>query len=254
MTIPSSPAAAFDTGGSDEAGVAEYQGKPVDYFGYARTEILPLLPARTDRVLELGCGSGATMAWLRSVRQISHAVGFELMPDAAAAARAVFDEVTTGSIETPGALAGAGQFDLILVLDVLEHLRDPAAIVRQLKDRLAPGGCIVASLPNIANYTVSWNLFVAGRWRYQDDGILDRTHLRFFDEYSARQMFEAAPLAVEKVDYIYRFPLLDRMEFLKRRRWLRWQARRALSRLLPRHLGACQFLIRARRPADGSTG
>jgi SAM-dependent methyltransferase len=226
-----------------------YEGKPVAYFGYARTEIAPLLPAVAGRVLEIGCGSGATMAWLRSIRPVGHAVGIELMPGPAATARAVFDSVATGSIEAPdGLAAAAGRFDLILALDVLEHLRDPAAVVALLRDRLAPDGCLIVSLPNIAHYSVSWPLLVSGRWRYQDEGILDRTHLRFFDEASARQLLEAAPLAIDRVDHVVRFIGLDELGLLRHRRWARWQAHRLLSRLVPRHLRVWQFLLRARPP------
>jgi SAM-dependent methyltransferase len=227
----------------DAVSATAYQDKPATYFGHARDEIAPLLPAMAGRVLEIGCGAGATMRWLRTVRAVEYAAGVELMPDAAEAARSVFDHVATGSVEAPGALGGPGAFDLILALDVLEHLTDPEGVVAMLAGRLAPGGCLIVSLPNVGHASVAWPLLTAGRWRYTDEGILDRTHLRFFDETSARALLGAPPLAVDRVDYVRRVPLVDRVG----PRWLRWQAQKLGARVLPGHLTAWQFLIRARR-------
>jgi SAM-dependent methyltransferase len=207
-----------------------YRDKAAGYFGHARTEILTLLPEQAGRVLEIGCGAGATMRWLRGVRAVTHASGVELMPDAAAQARAAFDTVTTGSVEAPGNLPD-GPFDLILALDVLEHLADPHDVVARLAGLLAPAGSLIVSL------------LARGRFRYADEGILDRTHLRFFDEHGARALLSAPPLAVDRIDYVTRIALAERIG----PRALRWQATKALAAALPRHWTAWQFLLRARR-------
>ena len=102
---------------------ALYASKTEGYFAGARTEIANLLPDRAERVLEIGCGSGAAMRWLRSRRDINFAYGIELMPAVAELARTAFDQVDTGSIEAME--LPERPFDLILALDVLEHLVDP---------------------------------------------------------------------------------------------------------------------------------
>src|SRR5690349_3563161 len=100
-----------------------YAEKEAAYFGLARTDIASLLPDRADRVLEIGCGTGATMRWLRGQRNIQYAVGIEIRPEAAVKARDVFDLVLTGNVETLD--IQDANFDLVVILDVLEHLIDP---------------------------------------------------------------------------------------------------------------------------------
>ena len=80
-----------------------------------------------------------------------------------------------------------GRYDAILLGDVLEHLRNPRAILEKLAGKLKPGGKILISLPNIANIWVRLNLLL-GRFNYSRVGILDETHLRFFTLKSARQL------------------------------------------------------------------
>jgi Methyltransferase domain len=77
-------------------------------------------------------------------------------------------------------------FDTILCLDVLEHMVDPWQVVHRLvTQHLAPGGTLVVTVPNIQHHTVVLPLLLKGRWQYEEAGILDRTHLRFFSRHSA---------------------------------------------------------------------
>jgi len=125
-----------------------YDQKSDDYFGYERPEIASLLPEATNRVLELGCGSGATLRWLRAQRPVEYAVGIEMSPEASRRATSVFDLVLTGNVETME-LPGGG-FDLILALDVLEHLVDPWTVVRRLHALLNPGASSSCRCPTSA--------------------------------------------------------------------------------------------------------
>jgi SAM-dependent methyltransferase len=220
-----------------------YEQKETDYFGLSRTEIAPLLPPRAGRVLELGCGSGGTMAWLRTVRSVDHAVGIELVPAMAKAALAAFDTMITGSIDEPGQVERFGPFDLILALDVLEHIVAPADMVRKYAKLLAVGGRFIVSVPNVGHYSVSLPLFVRGSWDYADAGILDRTHLTFFDEREARNLFAASGLQIEHTLCTTSFPWFGRMSLFRRSKLLRWYATRLLNAVLPRHLGTYQFVI-----------
>lgn len=71
------------------------------------------------------------------------------------------------------------QFDKILLLDVLEHLPHPEEILQRAAQLLKPNGQLIVSTPNVANITVRM-LLLAGKFDYQDRGILDKTHLRFY--------------------------------------------------------------------------
>jgi len=169
------------------------------YFGNVRTQIEPLLAPRAERVLEIGCSSGETLRWLKGTGRAGRAWGIELFESAAVAARAHAEEVLVGNAETLiGSAFGTEQFDLILCLDVLEHMVDPWRFVDTLQHRLAPGGRLVISVPNIRCIKVLLPLVLLGRFRYQEHGILDRTHLRFFTRESALALAAPSMLKVER--------------------------------------------------------
>lgn len=176
-----------------------YGAKRSEYFGQVRTEILPLLPDRAGRVLEIGCGSGETLAYLKKIGICDWIGGIEISPDAAEKANEKLDFLLQGNIETMDPPLEAESIDVILCLDVLEHLIDPWAVIGKLHGLLRPGGVIIASIPNIRNLRVLIPLVVFGRFDYQDEGILDRTHLRFFTRSSAIELMECSGLRVEKI-------------------------------------------------------
>ncbi|MDR3439570.1 class I SAM-dependent methyltransferase [Telmatospirillum sp.] len=219
-----------------------------DYYDHVRFEIAPLLPAKIGSVLEIGCGAGGTMAWLRSTKEIGFAAGVEFVPAAGEQARAIFDAVEVGSVDEVPFSFPVSQFDLILALDVLEHLAWPDRTLKNLFERLRPGGMFIASIPNVANYRVSLPLFFRGQWTYTDEGHLDRTHLRFFSRKGAVALFEDAGLHVEAVDVTYCSPNI--FAFLGwRGSAARWYSRKILRLLpLPSHFIESQYLIAARRP------
>lgn len=163
---------------------------PDDYFATARTEILPWLPAHVARMLDLGCGAGATVAAVKHARDVGWAGGIELMPEQAKAAEQVCDRVWSGDINhlpIEDEIA-AGSLDLVLCLDVLEHLADPWSVVVRLSALIAPGGRLIVSVPNVRNYRFIWRLLTRGDFRYRDFGLLDRTHLRFFTRATAVEL------------------------------------------------------------------
>lgn len=179
------------------------------YFSTARKEIAPLLPARVGRMLDVGCGTGATVGLVRSTRDVAWAGGIELFPEAADAARGVCDEVWSENVETFD-FAGrieAGSLDLVLCLDVLEHLVDPWSVVRRISPLLAPGGRLIVSVPNIRNWKFIRNLAFKGDFRYRDSGLLDRTHLRFFVRDTAVALAASGGLPIVHVGGAQTWPL-----------------------------------------------
>lgn len=163
-------------------------GTPLKY-DFDRHELLPYVPESARRILDVGCGSGAFGRLLRSGRD-----GLELWavePDGAAAqaARDGFDHVIVGEFPEP-ALPARG-FDVVVFADVLEHLATPEHALAEAARLLAPGGCVLASMPNVRHWRdVLAPLLLRGTWTYTERGILDRTHLRFFTRSSMRALFE----------------------------------------------------------------
>jgi len=145
-----------------------------------------------SRVLEFGCSTGYMSKALHD-RLGATVVGVELNAEAAELARAHLERVLVGDAEELDLEAelGGERFDAILFADVLEHLRDPAALLRRVRPLLAEGGIVVASIPNIAHASVRLAL-LGGSWRYREQGLLDDTHLRFFTREGVEDLFESA--------------------------------------------------------------
>ena len=156
-------------------------GDPGDrYYLASRPEMRRLVPPGARRVLDVGCGVGNLGAALKLERDVE-AHGLELFPDAAADARRRLDSVVVGDLDRLEELPFAdGFFDCMLFGDVLEHLCDPARALRMLRRYVADDGTLVCSIPNVGHWSVLAMVLGHGRWKYEERGLLDRTHVRFF--------------------------------------------------------------------------
>jgi 2-polyprenyl-3-methyl-5-hydroxy-6-metoxy-1,4-benzoquinol methylase len=167
------------------------------YYGHVRSEIAPLLPTEARRIVDVGCGSGATLAWLRSLYPRAHTIGLE--------GNSALHETVAGNADTAitvdlasDDIPDLGAPDLMLFLDVLEHLPDPVGALRQLSAGLVPHGVIIVSVPNVAHVSVAVPLIVKGEFRYRDAGILDRTHLRFFTRSTTEALLKEAGFVADQ--------------------------------------------------------
>jgi 2-polyprenyl-3-methyl-5-hydroxy-6-metoxy-1,4-benzoquinol methylase len=154
--------------------------KPACYYSLDRAELVAELPRPIGRALDVGCGEGGVGRSLR-VAGASQVHGVEIMPAAAAVARETLDSVFAGSVEdaiAEGALAGP--FDTICCYDVLEHLVDPEAVLRQLRGLAAPDARLHVSIPNARHFSLVYDLVVRGTFGYTDFGHRDATHLRWY--------------------------------------------------------------------------
>lgn len=149
-------------------------------------------------VLEIGCSTG----YLSSVMQQRgcQVTGVEIDEAVAKMARPFCRRVIVGDAEKLEwkTVLGDERFDVITFGDVLEHMRAPEAVLRQLCHHLAPDGYIVVSLPNIAHGSVRLSLLL-GRFEYAPLGILDKTHLRFYTKETAQQLLASSGFRVEEV-------------------------------------------------------
>jgi SAM-dependent methyltransferase len=170
------------------------------YYGSVRNEILPLIPEKIPRVLDVGCGAGNTLLWIKELRHCDWIGGVEMEPEAANHARGKLSALYEGNIEQMRLPIPEGSLDLILCLDVLEHLFDPWKVARSLQKLLKPGGHLIISLPNIQNRKILIPLIFRGEWKYTDSGILDRTHIRFFTRRGAIDLVRSAGFEIDRVD------------------------------------------------------
>jgi len=150
------------------------------------------------KILEVGCSTGY---FGEALKNAGHVVwGIEMTPDAAELAKKVLDFVYVGTIEAflASEFAHQNKFDYIVFGDVLEHLPYPSEILKQCKSILPPNGGIIASIPNVAHLAVRVML-LEGRWEYSELGIMDNTHLRFFDKKSIINMFNESSYSVQSL-------------------------------------------------------
>jgi 2-polyprenyl-3-methyl-5-hydroxy-6-metoxy-1,4-benzoquinol methylase len=166
------------------------------YYGRERSSLISRIPTGTHIICDLGCGTGTTGRRLLELGKAATVVGAELFEPAANEAAKYYQHVHVGDVESIP-MPYENHFDYVLCGDVLEHLRDPYALIRKIRGWLKPEGRLICSLPNIRNWRILADLIFKGRWEYQDSGILDRTHLRFFTCRSAKSMLVDAGFAIE---------------------------------------------------------
>ena len=201
----------------------DYETKASEYFGYPRPEMVPFVPADCRRVLDVGCADGTFGEALKKTRRIE-VWGVEPTKSAAVKAKAKLDKVVEGLFD-PGMDLPAGSFDCVLFNDVLEHMLAPELALRYARQLLVPGGVVVASIPNIRSFPTFWRLAFHASWEYQDAGVLDRTHLRFFTKSSIVDMFEREGFALESVSGINPYMGIPNV---RRRFWLLYRLANAL--------------------------
>ena len=182
-----------------------YAAKSASYFSNARADLVDRLPLDPSAsILEVGCGTGATGALALSEGRCSHYVGVELFESAAKEAREVLSDVITGNVESLTFDWQPASFDALILSEVLEHLVEPGEVLKKLARYVRPGGMVLASSPNISHWRVIREL-IRGRFELADQGVFDRTHLRWFTPQSFAGMFDDAGFRIDEVGPVTAF-------------------------------------------------
>jgi 2-polyprenyl-3-methyl-5-hydroxy-6-metoxy-1,4-benzoquinol methylase len=172
--------------------------KSEQYYCHARDELIPFLqPVAGATILDVGCGAGRLGKKLKGLG-CGALYGVEYVQEPAAAAAQHYDKVYHSTIEQVDLSPYVGFFDIVICADVLEHLLDPWAVLSKLRCVLKDNGVLVASIPNVRHRFVIGEL-LRGKFEYRDEGILDKTHLRFFTFDSVVRMLMEAGLTVERI-------------------------------------------------------
>lgn len=192
---PASPADPADPAG-------HVYRRDIDMAVRSSLSVLASLIAPGSRVLDLGTGSGALGRLLRQERHC-RVDGVTLNAAERDAARDGYDRIEVLNLEDPGweAHFERSHYDCIVCADVLEHLREPEPVLQACQRLLRPDGWLLASVPNVAYAGMVLEL-MHGDWKYGPEGLLDRTHLRFFTRRSFQRLLQGQGWRVERVEPI----------------------------------------------------
>lgn len=166
----------------------DFMAKPGAYYSGIRAEMLQYVPAKATCILEVGCGEGNFGVSLK--KEGVTVWGVEYSAEEARVAETKLDRVLSGDILMNMDKLPDNHFDVIVCNDVLEHLTDPYIVLEKFKDKLKPDGVVISSIPNIRFFRTLFDFVVRKNWDYTDNGIMDKTHYRFFTVNSIRKMYE----------------------------------------------------------------
>lgn len=150
------------------------------------------------KVLDIGCASGYIANEL--VKKGCYVVGIEIDEEMANSAKKFCNNVIIADVESLEELPYAEKFfDVIIFSDILEHLKRPDLVLLSIKKYLNADGVVIASIPNIARFEYRIKL-LRGKFEYEDSGIMNRGHLRFFTLETIKKLFESSGYEIKEID------------------------------------------------------
>lgn len=167
----------------------DYENKPDGYYDNIRDEMIQYLPKQPKTIIDIGCGNGAFAEVLQE-QTGAEVWGIEYMDREAQVAKGKLHKVYSGRCEDYIDALPDQYFDAVYFNDVLEHLVDPYMVLDKIKSKLSKGGVVISSIPNVRYHNTFMRVLINKDWRYEDFGVMDRTHLRFFTKKSIRAMYE----------------------------------------------------------------
>lgn len=195
----------------------DYTNKPQGYYDNIRSEMLKYLPLSAKKILDIGCGNGAFAEVIKN-KNNAEVWGMELMSDEAEKAKSRLYKVFVGPCEDHINSLPDDYFDVVYCNDVLEHLVDPYAVLKTIYKKLRKNGQVISSIPNVRYHNTFIKTLIGKDWKYEDHGVMDFTHMRFFTQKSIRRMYEDAGFEVNLNEginksksikpYLYNLPFL----------------------------------------------
>lgn len=174
-------------------------------------DLLRMMPVNSQKILEFGCSSGALAREFKKLTPRAEYIGVEIDASYADLARRHCDDVLIQDVDqaAPPFFDRFASVDCWVFGDVLEHLKDPWRVLSEIR-RVMTRGCVVACVPNAQHWSVQSRL-CSGSFRYEDSGLMDRTHLRWFTRITLLEMFRDCGFKMEAgIPRIFHNPEGDR--------------------------------------------
>jgi 2-polyprenyl-3-methyl-5-hydroxy-6-metoxy-1,4-benzoquinol methylase len=191
-----------------------YDQKDISYYSHTRTELLKYLPKDFKTVLDVGCAGGNFGQMLKELYNCE-VWGIEPDEHSANIASTKLNKVINSQFNERIEISPEKKFDCIFFNDVLEHLAEPDEALLIASKFLAPGGSIIASIPNIRFYPAMISLIRHKDFKYLDAGVMDKTHLRFFTRKSMIRLFDETGYKIQTIEGInrHKFRYLEILNF-----------------------------------------
>ena len=176
-----------------------------NYYKQDRNELSEFIPIGEHHVLDVGCAAGFFGESIKKLNKASVVYGIEGLDHVAREASQRLDIVKVANLDDlifEDLLDewNNKSFDFIVFGDVLEHLKDPWSVLKSCQCLLKPEGKVIISLPNIRHWSIVLPLIFRGKWEYTPQGILDKTHFRFFTKSSASDLIKKSGLELQYIN------------------------------------------------------
>lgn len=188
---------ANDQSRATAAPIDDYCLKDSSYYQTANPYLLQQINLSATDVLDIGCGEGELGV---AIKQKAHCrvFGVEYLPRAAEQAKLRLDGILCGDITTLDLPFPNGTFDHVIFGDVLEHLVDPWSVLTKIRPYLKQTGTVIASIPNMGHISIISGL-ISGKFTYENQGLLDKTHLRFFTADEIGDLFDSTGYSIQSI-------------------------------------------------------
>ena len=161
-------------------------------------DLLALIPENVTTLIDIGCGGGGLIREFKKINPSAHCIGVDIDPHYTELANRYADQCLCLNVDS----AEEAFWDSVkdrqcwVFGDALEHFKDPWAVLKRVRAQLPEDGCVVACIPNSQHWSLQAKLSV-GEFRYQDSGLLDRTHLRWFTRKTMIELFQQTGFVVQ---------------------------------------------------------
>lgn len=172
------------------------------------SKIINLIPPKSKKILDIGCSSGYLGQYIK--QKFNYSVdGIDINKDDLKIATKNLDKTYHLDIQLDNLSTIKSKYDVLIFADILEHTTNPQSIIQKFKSKLTKDGIIIISVPNIIHQSIILNL-LNRHWQYTDTGILDKTHLRFFDKTSIIKLIKDSGFKIQKIDFtIHPYPKIN---------------------------------------------
>lgn len=162
-------------------------------------DLLALMPTTARRIVEVGCMRGALAREYRAINPAAEIIGIDIDPDYVRIAAQHCTQVIASNIEhmPDDEFEALSPSDCWVFGDCLEHLHDPWAVLKRVRQAIDPDGTLMICLPNAQHWSVQWRL-ISGNFRYEDKGLMDRTHIRWFTRTTMLEMFASTGWQIQQ--------------------------------------------------------